>query len=189
MSQSKMGETSSEISTERQNDQLSKNILFSMLSNDRRRYVLNYLEQHASDGNPLPVRELSEQIAAFENECSPAQVTYKQRKRVHTSLYQSHLPVLHKNGIIDYDQRAGTVSLAPGARQFEPYLDSTVDAVRRWTRLWLALGVGAVIFTGAVWLDLLPLGGLNPSIPGIILASVVFLMAVIFAFRGPSSSY
>src|SRR6056297_1016004 len=84
--------------------ELSRDDLFSMLRNERRREVIHYLREHEA---PVDLRDLSEYIAAIENDCTPAEVTYKQRKRVQTALYQMHLPKLAEQGIVSYDRRAG----------------------------------------------------------------------------------
>lgn len=122
-------------------DDLTRDDLFSMLRNERRREVIHYLREH--DG-PVALRDLSEYIAAMENDCTPEEVTYKQRKRVQTALYQMHLPKLADRRIVEYDRRAGRVELADGADDCLPYL--VADAAkphRRWWR-WYLLVAGVV---------------------------------------------
>jgi DNA-binding transcriptional ArsR family regulator len=89
-----------------------KDRMFETLSNPRRREALRYLRMYEDD-SPVLIRDLAEQIAAWENDISPVEVTYKQRKRVYTSLYQSHLPRLHRYGFIEYDADRGTIELTP----------------------------------------------------------------------------
>jgi len=48
-------------------------------------------KQHDDDAR---VRDIAEQLAAWENDVEIPEVTYKQRKRVYTALHQSHLPKL-----------------------------------------------------------------------------------------------
>lgn len=123
-------------------DTLSRDALFSMLRNERRREVIHYLRDREE---PVDLRELSEHIAAIENDCDEAEVTYKQRKRVQTALYQMHLPKLAEQGIISYDRRAGRVELADGASECLPYLDAVTDPGHRWWRWYLLVaGVTAV---------------------------------------------
>jgi hypothetical protein len=118
-------------------DRLSRDALFSMLRNERRREVINYLRDREG---PVDLRELSEHVAAIENDCAPDEVTYKQRKRVQTALYQMHLPKLADRDIVDYDRRAGRVALADGAEACLAYLDAVTDRERGdWWRRYLVV--------------------------------------------------
>jgi hypothetical protein len=119
---------------------LSRDDLFSILRNERRREVIHYLSER--DG-PVDLRELSEHVAAIENDCAPEAVTYKQRKRVQTALYQMHLPKLADRRIVEYDRRAGRVELADGADDCLPYLATDAVRPRRWWR-WYLLVAGVV---------------------------------------------
>jgi hypothetical protein len=107
---------------------------FVTLRNERRREVIDYLRDREG---PVALRDLSEHVAAVENDCDPADVTYEQRKRVQTALYQMHLPKLAKANIVSYDQRAGEVGLADGAERCLPYLDAVGTRRRRWWRGYL----------------------------------------------------
>ncbi|MFB6123484.1 MAG: ArsR family transcriptional regulator [Haloferacaceae archaeon] len=127
---------------------LSPDALFSLLRNRRRRNVLRYLR--TADGE-VGLRELSEQIAAWENDCPVAAVTYKQRKRVQTALYQIHLPKLAEWGVVDYDRRAGTLELRDGAESCLSLLDGPVSS-RPWWKWYLGVAVvgGVVIALDAL---------------------------------------
>ena len=123
-------------------EELSRDALFSILRNERRREVIDYLREHEGQ---VDLRELSEYIAAIENDCARNEVTYKQRKRVQTALYQMHLPKLADQDIVAYDRRAGRVELADGAEDCLPYLDAVTERGRRWWRWYLLVaGVCAV---------------------------------------------
>ena len=91
----------------------SRGEIFTALSNGRRRNVVTYLEEHGDDAR---VRDIAEQLAAWENDLEINEVTYKQRKRVYTALHQSHLPKLAESGFIDYEPNRGIVSLTEGSR-------------------------------------------------------------------------
>ena len=122
-------------------DELSRDDLFSLLRNERRREVIHYLREH--DG-PVDLRDLSEYIATLENDCDPGEVTYKQRKRVQTALYQMHLPKLADQEIVEYDRRAGRIELASGAENCLPYLEADRGRPhRRWWQWYLL--VAAVV--------------------------------------------
>lgn len=98
----------------------SKDEVFTALSNQRRRNVITYLKRHGDDAK---VRDIAEQLAAWENDLDTAEVTYKQRKRVYTALHQSHLPKLAESGFIDYESDRGLVSLTEESKQLEVYLE------------------------------------------------------------------
>jgi DNA-binding transcriptional ArsR family regulator len=156
-------------------DELSRDDLFSMLRNERRREVIHYLSDHEGT---VDLRELSEYIAALENDCEPAAVTYKQRKRVQTALYQMHLPKLAEQGIVAYDRRAGKVELASGAADCLPYLAADADRQhRRWWRWYLLVAAAAAVPIGLAALDLQPFA----SVPGLGYAAVACVAFVVIS--------
>lgn len=87
--------------------ELDADVVFSTLSNERRRLAL---EQLLDAEGTVTVRELTTAVAAAENDLSEAELTYKQRKRVYTSLHQTHLPKLRSTGLVDYDSARGVVT-------------------------------------------------------------------------------
>lgn len=138
-----------------ESDEYADPVPFSMLRNERRREVIRYLRDREG---PVDLRALSEHVAAVENDCDPADVTYEQRKRVQTALYQMHLPKLAERDIVSYDQRAGEVTLADGAERCLPYLDAVGERRRRWWRWWrwyllVAAGLAVPIALAAAGVD------------------------------------
>lgn len=108
---------------------IEKDDLFHVLQSQRRRRVLNYLR--TVEGS-VDMRDVAEQIAAWENGKETAAITSEERQRVYIALYQSHLPKLDGMGIVEYDQDRGTIERTDLADEFDPYLDvderSDVDA-------------------------------------------------------------
>lgn len=100
-------------------DPLSKDLIFDLLRNWRRRQVLRYLD--GADGSAR-LDELAEHIAAKENDISIQALSSSERKRVYIALYQCHLPKMDDSGVIDYNQARGTVSLRNRAARLYPYL-------------------------------------------------------------------
>lgn len=148
-------------------DELSKDELFHLLSNQRRRDALRYLNGH--DG-PVDMRDLAERIAAWEHDKPVAQLRSKERQRVYIALYQTHLPTLDDHDVTEYNRPRGVVRRTDLADRLDPYLDtgtdenadgegSAVDAPRpRRPSIRHSLGVVAL---GAVtlaigWTGLLP---------------------------------
>lgn len=118
---------------------LTTDVVFKTLSNQRRRYVLHYLKQQDSNGS-VPIRALSEQLAAWENGVDRTAVNPKQRKRIYTALHQTHLPKMDQLGIVEYDRNRGTVSMANSMDQFDIYFELTSADDMPWSHLYLGLG-------------------------------------------------
>lgn len=108
-----------------ENDTFPKDEIFHLLQNERRRLVLEYLRQ--TDG-AVRMRDVAEQVAAWEHETTVEELTSTQRQRVYIPLYQSHLSKLDKAGIIEYQQNRGIVERKPLADQVDRYLQ--VDPAR-----------------------------------------------------------
>jgi hypothetical protein len=156
-------------------EELSRDALFSLLRNERRREVIRYLREHEG---AVELRTLSEHVAAIENDCDRNAVTYKQRKRVQTALYQMHLPKLAEQNVIDYDRRAGQVELAAGAEDCLPYLEATPEPDQpQWWRWYVSVsGLGGLLVVLAVL-------GVQPfvSVPGVGYAVAVCVAIVALA--------
>jgi len=135
---------------------VNKDSLYETLSNPRRRETMRYLRTHATEGVTL-IRDLSEHIAAWENDIEPVDVTYKQRKRVYTSLYQSHLPKLHRHEFITYDADRGTIELTPQAEQLDLYLEAVSENEIPWSEVYLGISATATAFVAALWFGAIPL--------------------------------
>jgi Flp pilus assembly protein TadB len=116
---------------------LSTETIFETLSSRRRRYVLHYLTQR---DERVTVRDLSMQIAAWENGIERDAVTPKERKRVYTALHQTHLPKMHRLGVVAYNDDRGTVGLTDCVRDFDIYLDVVSGDDIPWSQFYLALG-------------------------------------------------
>jgi hypothetical protein len=102
--------------------------------------------------SPVLIRDLAEQIAAWENDISPVEVTYKQRKRVYTSLYQSHLPRLHRYGFIEYDADRGTIELTPQAEELDIYLEIVPPGYLSWSDVYLGASIVVAALVVALYL-------------------------------------
>lgn len=101
---------------------LSKDDIFHLLQNERRRLVLRYLR---GTDEPVRMRDIAEQVAAWEHDTTVEELTSTQRQRVYIPLYQSHLSKLDEAGLIDYQQNRGIVERKPLADQVDSYLRET----------------------------------------------------------------
>lgn len=98
---------------------LPKDVIFGLLSVERRRRVIAYLDDNEGE---TTVGELAEEIAAIENNTEVRLLSSQQRKRVYVGLYQCHLPKLDDADVIEFDNARGTVTRRPNAAQLVPYL-------------------------------------------------------------------
>jgi hypothetical protein len=114
---------------------LSRDEVFDILSNQRRRHALHFLKQRNGDATEL--RELSAQVAAWENGKAIEQVTSDERRRVYTSLQQFHLPKLDRSEIVAYDNQRGRVELADEATDLDVYLDVVEGSDVPWSQYYL----------------------------------------------------
>jgi len=152
----------------------SRDEVFTALSNRRRRNVITYLKE-AGDG--ARVRDIAEQLAAWENDREINEVTYKQRKRVYTALHQSHLPKLADSGFIDYEPDRGIVSLTEESRKLEVYLEVVSENEILWSEYYVGLAGVCGLLSGAAAIGTAPFA----SVSGYTYA---ILFAVLFAVSG-----
>ncbi|MHC3437968.1 DUF7344 domain-containing protein [Natrialbaceae archaeon A-gly3] len=133
--------------TDDDGDSLSKDVIFELLKNRRRREVLQYLLETEET---VTLGELAEQIAAWENDTEVTALSSDQRKRVYVALYQTHLPKMDDAGIIEYDQDRGLIELSDNADLLMMYLDTDAHRTDRWDRWYALLSVlGAAAVTAA----------------------------------------
>ena len=126
-------------------EELTKNELFDILRNSRRRSVIScLLEQDQA----MTVEELTRHVAADEYETSPAEVTARQYKRVYTGLYQCHFPRMQDLGVIDFDAERNLVSLRPEATRLSPYVTEESEGPLEKIELGLAVVISLVVISG-----------------------------------------
>ncbi|WP_312912202.1 DUF7344 domain-containing protein [Natronosalvus caseinilyticus] len=151
---------------------LSKDVIFELLKNRRRREVLAYLLEAEET---VTLGELAEQIAAWENDTDVNALSSDQRKRVYVALYQTHLPKMDDAGIVDYDQDRGLITLADNADLLVMYLDTDTHRRERWDRWYATMSVvGAVVLAagllGVPGISAIPLSALAGVIVAAFLA-------------------
>lgn len=124
---------------------MTREDVFSLLSNRRRRYVLYSLR---SEDGATTIGDLATRIAAWEAGVAPAAVESRRRKVVYNSLQQSHLPRLAENDLVVYDREGGAVELTARGTRVGDYLARVPGRDRRWE--WLYLGLAGVACLVAV---------------------------------------
>lgn len=170
MSAESIGETAIE-EPDDSADGLTQDAAFTMLSSRRRRCILHYLMQ---EDREVSLRELSMQLAAWENDVDVDAVTHKQRMRVYTALRQFHLPKLDENGVVEFDSSAGVVELTDDATELEVYLDVVPHDEIPWSTYYLGLGNICAVAVVLSWVDLFPFS----VVPGLGLAALVTALFV-----------
>jgi DNA-binding transcriptional ArsR family regulator len=160
------------VATDSGDGTLSKDVLFDILSNPRRRHALHYLKQQR---RPVRVGEIAETLAAWEKGTAPEYVSSRERKRVYTSLYQAHLPKMHRAGVVDYDRDRGYVELAGSADALRIHLEVVERNDIPWSVFYLGLAGLFAGITAALWLDVFPFG---------LLSELVWMTAVVGVLLG-----
>ncbi|WIV66343.1 DUF7344 domain-containing protein [Natrialbaceae archaeon AArc-T1-2] len=158
----------------RSGETLSKGEIFEVLRNQRRRYVLHYLKR---DEGPVEIGDLAQQVAAWEYETTLEAVTPAQRKRVYTTLQQTHLPKMDEAGILAFDSDEGVIESTDRTREVTIYLEIVPGREFAWRELYLALGAVSCALVAALWGDVYPLTELGDLAWGAIIAATFTLTA------------
>ena len=135
--------SSAGLDPERDGESISRDDVYEVLANRRRRYAIHYLQHN---GDHADLGTVAEHVAAWENDLAIEAITADQRKRVYTSLQQFHLPKMEELGVVDYDSRAGMVELTEPAVDLEVYLEVVDDYDVPWSLYYLGLAAtGSVL--------------------------------------------
>lgn len=93
--------------------------VFDLLSRERRRYALYYLED--CDG-PVPIQELAGAIQAWESESPPSSLPDDAYKDLIITLKHQHLPKAAQTEFIEYDSEEHTIELTGTPPEFSVIL-------------------------------------------------------------------
>jgi hypothetical protein len=132
---------------------VTKSEVFDVLKNERRRAVIQFLDDRGGSGT---LSEVAELIAAEENDTTVERLTSSERKRVRIALYQCHLPRMHKMGVVDFDKHRGTIALRDPAAEVLLHLNvaprgaaAATDSSDRFI-VAFAVGVAGLVTAGAL---------------------------------------
>lgn len=170
-------------------DSLTRDQIFHLLQNERRRLALTYLSEREGE---VEMRAIAEQVAAWEHDTTVAALDSDQRQRVYIPLYQNHLPKLDEEGVIEYNKSRGIVERTPLADQLDPFLvdveathppsrgfDAPQRTTDRWPRYYLAVAVLSTALIAGAALEVPVLGAISPVAVGLLV--VVAFSAVALA--------
>ena len=150
------------------NTRLSQDVVFDLLSNPRRRFLLREL-QEADGGAELD--DLAAALAASENQVPVEELTAKQEKRTYVSLYQTHIPKMAEAGVLRYDRDEGRVSLTDRSDELMTYL-RTPSETPRWEVVYSGVAIaGIVLYSLTVLID--------PGFPDGIHVGISFFLVVL----------
>lgn len=127
--------------------------IYGLLADRRRRYALHYLMQQ---GEPVTLRDLAEQVAAWENDKPIEELRSQERKRVYIALYQSHLPSMDREGIVEYDSDRGEVALSSTFTDVDIYLEAVPRNDVPWSVYYLGLAVANALLLGLAYYEVTP---------------------------------
>ncbi|HKL28961.1 MAG TPA: hypothetical protein VJ898_06795 [Natrialbaceae archaeon] len=151
----------------------TKDELFHVLRNQRRRFALHHLKQ--AEG-PVDVGDLATQIAAWENGIEPEAVTSRQRRRVYNALQQTHIDELSRTGLVEVERRE--VTLTDRAKDLDIYLEIVPRQDVPWSEYYLALGSVGLATMVVTWLDVGPFAFLSDISAGMFLGVTLFVSAL-----------
>jgi hypothetical protein len=150
---------------------LTRDEVFELLSNERRRYVIRYLQSNDGAGE---LGDMATQVAAWEHDVAPDRVDSTERKRAYTTLQQSHLPKMDDMGAVDYDSDSGHVEATEALGAVDIYLEIVPGGELAWKEYYLALSIVSVALVAVV-----AVGGVYPFA---LLPDVVWAAVIAFAF-------
>lgn len=127
-------------------EELDATDIHDVLRNNRRRLVLQCLQEADDDG--LTARELSERVATRETGEDPA--PRNKRQSVYVSLHQTHLPKLDDLDIVDYDSTEKVVTLSERASEVTVYMEVVPRYGLSWAEYYFGLGLLGAVTTVAV---------------------------------------
>lgn len=151
--------------------------LFGLLSNSRRRYAWHYLTSRETQ-EAVPLGEVAEQVAAWENGKEIEELTSQERKRVYIALYQSHLSTMDGEGLVDYDDDEGTVGLSDSMREIDLYLEVVPEESVPWSLYYAGLTAANALVLALTWFDVRPF----TMLPDLGWAAVVLVTFGVSAF-------
>lgn len=138
---------------------IAESELYHLLSNPRRRETLAML-RYRREG--IPLRDLSERVAASEAGTDPAPRAL--RESVYNALHQTHLPKLAEFGLLEYDADRKLVWPSAHTRPVGRYMDNVTRAGITWGEYYRGLGIAGLFVVVASLADLPAFGAVDPLV-------------------------
>lgn len=158
------------------NSDVSKDEIYDILSNQRRRIALRYLIEQEGG---CSVAEIVDIVATREAAKLDVDRTDNLDASVYSALVQSHLPRMADYGFVEYDPEGRHVTLTDEARAIEPYLERPDRLAVRWSLLYMALAVFGAVLLGVTWFDVGPAASFDPlGVAGFVVLSFLLLATI-----------
>lgn len=124
-------------------DSLSRNDIFEVLSNERRRCALYYLQEQEGD---VELTDVVDYVTAWQYDESISELDSNERMCVYSALHQAHLPKLDDAGFVDYDSENGLIRVHDELEYARLYLEYDPGNDISWSTLYVGLvGIGLVL--------------------------------------------
>lgn len=162
-------------STDTEAESVTRETIFDVLRNQRRRYALHHLKREGETG----VGTLVDHVAAWEYETTPEDLTSTQRQRVHVSLVQTHLPMMAEAGVVRFDDTRRTVELTDSTATIDIYLEVVPADDIAWAEYYLGLAAFNGLLVALVWQDVYPFGTLPDAVWALFVTGLFLLAALV----------
>ena len=140
---------------------ISRDDVFQILSNERRRRVLEQIE---SEREAVEVTTLVDSIAAAEAAAGQEELDSDSthiRSSVYSALVQTHLPAMEDAGVIEYDRDEQMVRPTDRTREVQLYLEYSPGYDIPWAEYYLGLSAVCAGIVTVTWLSIFPFGQLS----------------------------
>ncbi|WP_144920176.1 DUF7344 domain-containing protein [Halorubrum salsamenti] len=168
-------DSDAEVSSEQESD-FTRDDVFEVLSNQRRRYAIHYLKRRS--GESVTVSELTDWVASWENGKEIDALNHRERKRVRNALRQFHLPKMAEYGFVEYDSRRGVIELTEAASDANFYVDSLTGRDIPWGVYYLGLSAVSAVCLLGVWSGAYPFSLLSPLLFGVFFVTALSVSSV-----------
>lgn len=84
-------------------------VLFDVLSDARRRFVLACLQEYAT---PMALGDVADELATWEHDAEITDIPAEEVRSIYVSLYHLHVPKMADAGLVEYSQERDAVALA-----------------------------------------------------------------------------
>lgn len=106
-------------------DGQSVDVVFDLLADQRRRYVLACLLDNTQS---MALTDLAEDVAVRENEGTLTEIPEEEVQAISTSLYHIHIPKLVDAGAVEYDRNRDLVRISESTDLIERVLSLDADS-------------------------------------------------------------
>lgn len=141
-------------------DHHPERVIAEAIRNTRRRYTVYYLYKQ---NRPVPLTDLVEQVAAWENCTTPDEITTTQRNSVYAALKQLHLPYLEERNLLSIDHEHNHIESRLRDAAVEFSLANDPRTTIRWYRVYLLVSTVTLLVIGLAGADVLPVGSISLS--------------------------